>query len=139
MNLRLPATIAALALITSACATTSATTTTVEGTPVLQPAPAPPFSPAGKWSLGLVAQGQAMEVVMELSKLPDGTWTGTLSSAAFPPIPISKATLTDKKMMMTFPVPTGDSGAMTLTFNGDLVEGEWSMPGDGSKVSGKKM
>ncbi len=141
MNRRLPAAIAALALISSACATTSATTTTVSGTPVLQPAPAPApaFSPAGKWSLGLVAQGQAMEVVMELSKLPDGTWTGTLSSAAFPPIPISKATLTDKKLMMTFPVPTGDSGAMTLNFNGDLVEGEWSMPGDGSKVSGKKM
>lgn len=139
MNLRLPVAIASVALLSVACKTTSSTTTTVSGTPVLQPAPAPAYDPTGKWSLGLVAQGQAMEVVMDLAKLPDGTWSGTLSSAAFPPIPISKATLNGKQMLMTFPVPTGDAGSMTLTFDGDLVEGEWGMPGDGSKVSGKKM
>lgn len=130
---------AAIALLATGCKTASSTSTVISGTPVVRPVPAPPYDPTGKWSLGLVAQGQSMEVLMELSKLPDGTWTGTLSSAAFPPIPISKATLTDKKMEMTFPVPTGDVGSMTVTFSGDLVEGEWSMPGDGSKVSGKKM
>jgi hypothetical protein len=138
MRPRLTVALLAAACLATACKTAVSTSTTISGTPVVRPVPAP-YNPAGKWSLGLVAQGQAMEVLMELSKLPDGTWTGTLSSAAFPPIPISKATLTDKLMVMTFPVPTGDMGSMTITFNGDLAEGEWSMPGDGSKVSGKKM
>jgi hypothetical protein len=138
--------IAALALLAGACKTTTATSTAITGTPRLEPvpaavaapAPAAPYNPAGKWTVGLVAQGQSMEVVLELVKLPDGTWTGTMISQAFPPIPISKATLTGKQLVATFPVPTGDMGSMTLNFDGDVAEGEWSMPGDGSKVSGKR-
>lgn len=141
--------VAGLALLAGACKTTTSTTTAITGTPRLEPvpvaaapapapAPAPAFSPAGKWTIGLVAQGQSMEVLMELVKLPDGSWAGSLSSQAFPPIPISKATLTGKQLVATFPVPTGDTGTMTLNFDGDVVEGEWSMPGDGSKVSGKR-
>lgn len=138
--------IAALALLAGACKTTTATSTAITGTPRLEPlpatvtapAPAAAYDPAGKWTVGLVAQGQSMEVVLELVKLPDGTWTGTMISQAFPPIPISKATLTGKQLVATFPVPTGDVGSMTLNFDGDTAEGEWSMPGDGSKVSGKR-
>ena len=43
-----------------------------------------------------------------------------------------------KRMVASFPVPTGDMGSMTLNFDGNIAEGEWSMPGDGSKVSGKR-
>lgn len=137
--------IAGLALLAGACKTTTATSTAISGTPRLEPlpaavapAPAVAFNPSGKWTIGLVAQGQNMEVVLELVKLADGTWTGTMISQAFPPIPISKATLTGKQLVATFPVPTGDVGSMTLNFDGDTAEGEWSMPGDGSKVSGKR-
>ena len=144
MSFRSALALASLALLATACKTTKSTSTSLSGTPVLQPVPAPvvvapaPFDPSGKWTLGLMAQGQAMEVVMELAKLPDGTWTGTMTSQAFAPIPIAKATLTGKQLIATFPVPTGDTGSMTLNFDGDIVDGEWSMPGDGSKVSGKK-
>jgi hypothetical protein len=136
--------IAALALLAGACKTTTATSTAITGTPRLEPvpaaaAPAPAaYDPSGKWTVGLVAQGQSMEFVLDLVKLPDGTWTGTMVNQAFPPIPISKATLTGKQLVATFPVPTGDMGSMTLNFDGDIVEGEWSMPGDGSKLSGKR-
>ena len=128
----------------TACKTVTTTTTTVSGTPVLRPAPAPApapaaFSPAGKWVVGLVAQGTNMEVQLELVALSDGGWTGTISSAAFPPFPITKATLTDKRMVATFAIPTGDMATMTLDFDGgDLVSGEWSMAGDGSKLAGKR-
>ncbi len=138
MTCRFTATLTCLALLATACRSASTTSTVVTGTPVLQIVPAP-YSPAGKWSLGLVAQGQSLEVVMELATLPDGSWSGTLSSAAFPPIQSTTATLNGKQLLLSFPVPTGDTGSMTLTFDGDLVEGEWSMPGDGSKVSGTKM
>ena len=144
MSFRSALALASLALLATACKTTMSTSTSLSGTPVLQPVPAPvvvapaPFDPSGKWTLGLTAQGQSMEVVMELAKLPDGTWTGTMTSQVFPPIPLAKVTLTGKQLIATFAVPTGDTGSMTLNFDGDIVEGEWSMPGDGSKVSGKK-
>lgn len=141
------AVLAGLALFASACKTTTATSTSISGTPRLEPAPAaaapapapaPAWSPAGTWVVGLVAQGQSMEVTLELVKLTDGTWTGTIGTAQFGTIPLSKVTIDGKKMTATFPVPTGDMGSMTLNFDGDVAEGEWSMPGDGSKVSGKR-
>ena len=139
-----------MAVALTACKTVSTTTTTVSGTPVLRPAPAPAapasapasaaaFSPAGKWVVGLVAQGTNMEVQLELVPLADGGWTGTITSTAFPPFPITKATLTGKRMVATFAIPTGDMATMTLEFDGgDLVEGEWTMAGDGSKLTGKR-
>jgi len=147
MQLRL-VTLAGLALVATACKSTTTTSTVVTGTPVVQPAPAAPapaaaapaaeVNPAGKWLLGLVAQGQSMEVTLDLVKLPDGTWSGSIGTAAFGTIGLSKATLAGKVLTATFPVPTGDMGTMVLTINGNMMEGEWSMPGDGSKVSGKK-
>ncbi len=131
---------AAVVLLGAACTTTSSTTTSVSGTPVMTQLPVPvppPLDPSGKWTIALVAQGQSMEVVMELAKVGDG-YGGTLSSEAFPPIGITKGTLTGKQLVLVFPVPTGDTGTMTVTIEGDVMTGEWSMPGDGSKVSGKR-
>jgi hypothetical protein len=146
--MRIAAALAGLALVTSACKTTTATTTTVSGSPRLEPAPAAvaapapapaAYSPAGRWRVGIIAQGQSMEVTLELVKLADGTWTGSIGTEQFGTIPLSKVDITDKKMVASFPVPTGDVGSMTLNFDGDNAEGEWSMPRDGSKVAGKRI
>ncbi len=147
--MRISAAIAGLALLAGACKTVSTTSTQVTGSPRLEPAPAAaapaaaapapaPYSPAGKWTVGIVAQGQSMEVTVELVKLADGTWAGSIGTAQFGTIPMSKVEVTGKKMVASFPVPTGDMGTMTLNFDGNTAEGEWSMPGDGSKVSGKR-
>ncbi len=146
--MRIAAAVAALALVTSACKTTTSTSTQISGSPRLEPvpaavaapapAPAPAYSPAGRWRVGIIAQGQSMEVTLELVKLADGTWTGSIGTEQFGTIPLSKVEITDKKMLASFPVPTGDMGSMTLVFDGDNAEGEWSMPGDGSKVAGKR-
>ncbi|MBX7117891.1 MAG: hypothetical protein K1X31_02710 [Gemmatimonadaceae bacterium] len=146
--MRLRTAAVALALVAGACKTTSSTSTQITGTPRLEPAPAAAApapapapaatSPAGKWTVGLTAQGQMMEVTLELVKLGDGTWAGSIGTSQFGTIPLSKVTVEGTKMTATFPVPTGDMGSMTLTFTGDNAEGEWSMPGDGSKVSGKR-
>jgi hypothetical protein len=97
-----------------------------------------PYDPAGKWSLGLNALGQQLEVALDLYKLSDGKWAGTVSSALFPPFPISEATLTGKRMVISFVAPTGDPAKITLDFDGDAAQGEWSMAGDGSKVAGRR-
>ncbi len=145
MNVRSLALLGALGLV-SACKTTTATSTTITGTPVVTQVPAPAAAPApsgeidptGKWTLALSAQGQSFEVILQLVKLPDGGYGGTMSSDVFPTIPISKASLAGKRLSMTFPVPTGGDGSMYLDIDGAVAEGEWAMQGDGSRVSGKK-
>lgn len=96
------------------------------------------IDPAGKWSLGLNAMGQQLEVALDLYRLSDGKWAGTVSSAMFPPFPISEATLTGKRMVISFVAPTGDPAKITLDFDGDAAQGEWTMAGDGSKVVGRR-
>jgi hypothetical protein len=148
MTARPAALLAALVLV-GACRTTTTTTTTVSGTPVVTPVPAPApaeaapapagaVDPVGRWTLALSAQGQSFEVVLELVKLPAGGYGGSLSSDAFPTIPISKGILEGKRLTLTFPVPTGGDGSMFLDIDGDVAAGEWAMQGDGSKVSGKR-
>ena len=140
-----------IALLLTACQTSRSTSTTITGTPELRPAPASGVTipaatsaapaavqPAGKWLITLSAQGSPMDVQVELVRLEDGSWTGTVTSAAFPPFPVSKAVLTGNKMVATLAIPTGDTATMTLEFDGDTVTGEWAMPGDGSRLSGKR-
>ncbi|MFM8302409.1 MAG: hypothetical protein ACKN99_07705, partial [Gemmatimonadota bacterium] len=68
--------------------------------PATAPAPAASAAvdPAGKWSLGLNAMGQQLEVSLDLYKLSDGKWAGTVSGQLFPPFPIGEAVLTGKRM-----------------------------------------
>lgn len=148
----------ALTILAGACTSATTTTTTVTGTPVRVSAPtaitgaatpapaAAPAAPAaaaadpvGRWTVSLSVQGQTMDMVMELAKLPDGNFGGLITSAAFPPVPVSKAILTGKKLAITIAVPTGEEGKIDVEINGDELSGEWSMPGDGSKVSGRRV
>lgn len=145
-----PLSIAPLALLALAACQSAGTMPSPAAAPapvaapaaVAAPAPAPAasaaYDPAGKWSLGLNAMGQQLEVALDLYRLSDGKWAGTVSSAMFPPFPISEATLTGKRMVISFVAPTGDPAKITLDFDGDAAQGEWTMAGDGSKVVGRR-
>jgi hypothetical protein len=37
------------------------------------------------------------------------------------------------------PAPTGDTATFDLLIDGDVISGDWSMPGMGSKVSGRRI
>lgn len=90
MRLRTLATLATLSLAATACS--SATS----GAPAPTPAPAvmaPAVNPVGRWSVALTAQGQAFDMTLELRALTGAEYGGTLTSQAFPPIPLTKATL----------------------------------------------
>jgi hypothetical protein len=138
---------AVLATLSFAAACRSAAPTTMETVPTpanvqpaaaAAPAPSGAVDPTGSWTLSLVAQGQSIEVKLEIVKTPDGGFGGTMSSDVFPTIPITKASLAGKRLSMSFPVPSGDQGTMYLDIDGKNAEGEWAMPGLGSRVSGTK-
>ncbi len=125
------------ALLAAGC---SKAAQTVE--PMAAPAPAPAavaVDPAGRWSVALVAQGQQFDFVMELNRTGEGTYAGTVTSQAFPPMAISRATLTGNRLRFSVVAPTGDDASFDLVFEKDAFTGDWAMPGDGSKVSGRRI
>jgi hypothetical protein len=96
-------------------------------------------NPVGRWSVSLVAQGQMFDFVMDLAAAGNGTYTGTVTSQAFPTMPVSGATLTGNRLQFTVVAPTGDNATFDLVIEGDNLSGDWAMPGDGSKVSGRRI
>ena len=126
-----PSVLLLIALSASACTTKQTTSTSVCGTP---------FDPARRWSVALVAQGQPLDLTLTLVKGEgDGNYIGTITSDVLPPMPISSAKLTGKTMVLTVGTPDGDRATMNLAFDGDLLSGDWSMTGDGGKLSGKRL
>lgn len=111
-------------------------------TPAPTPAPAPAAAtvdPTGKWSVALTAQGQAFDFVMELRRIGGAEFGGVVTSQAFPPMNVNKATLSGNMMKLTVTAPTGDEATFNIVFEGNVLTGDWSMPGDGSRISGRRM
>jgi hypothetical protein len=136
MRTRSLALAAVVLVVASACSKSSGGGATVAAAPAPAVAVA---QPAGKWSVALIAQGQALEFVMDLRHAGGDQYTGTVSSQMFPPMGINKATLAGNRMKVFVTAPTGDEASFDLVFSGDTFTGDWAMPGDGSRVSGKRI
>jgi hypothetical protein len=136
MRIRSVALAAAVLLVASACSKSTGGGSTVAAAPAPAVAAA---QPAGKWSVALIAQGQALEFVMDLRHGGGEQYTGTVSSQMFPPMSINRATLAGNRMKVFVTAPTGDEASFDIVFSGDTFTGDWAMPGDGSRVSGKRI
>lgn len=136
MRLRPFVAVFGLALVAAACSSPSAA-----GGAGAAPAAvaAPAVNPVGRWAVALSAQGQALEVTLELRHIGGAEYGGGITSQMFPPIAVSKATLTGNVLRMTFVAPTGDEATMNATIEGDTFTGDWAMPGDGSRISGRRI
>ncbi len=140
--------LAAVLTLASACKSVTPVSSAPAPAPVPAPAPAPAavaapaaatVDPTGKWSVALTAQGQAFDFVMELRRISGAEFGGVVTSQAFPPMNVNKATLSGNTMKLTVTAPTGDEATFNLVFEGNTLTGDWSMPGDGSRVSGRRM
>jgi len=145
MRTRSALALAALLVLSTACKSGTAGTAPAPApapAPMAAPAPTPAavvVDPAGKWSVALNAQGQSFDFVMELRLIGGAEFGGIVTSQAFPPMNVNKATLTGNTMKLTLTAPTGDEATFNLVFDGNTLSGDWSMPGDGSRVSGRRM
>jgi hypothetical protein len=143
MRLRTIGALAGVLVLSTACAKASTMPASGSAPAPAAAMPAPPapalVNPVGRWTVALTAQGQAFDMVMELRAVEGNEFTGAIMSQAFGQIPISKATRTGNSMVIKIAVPTGDEGTINITFEGDTFSGDWSMPGDGSRVSGRRI
>lgn len=124
----------ALLLLGSACSSSS---TSAGAAPAAVAAPA--VNPTGRWNVALTAQGQPFDFVMELRQVDGNQYGGVVTSQMFPPMNINRATLNGNQMRINVTAPTGDEATFTITFEGDAFTGDWSMPGDGSRVTGRRI
>ena len=138
----------ALALVGTVALVTGCSSATPSTTPApaaaqpaaAQPAPAPAaVNPVGRWTVALSAQGQAFDFVMDLRHVSGDDYAGVINSQAFPPMPINSAKRSGNAMIIKITAPTGDEATINVVFEGDVFSGEWSMPGDGSRVSGRRI
>ena len=132
--------LAGVLALTAACAKAPAAPTPAPAPAAVQPAPAPAaVNPVGRWTVALTAQGQAFDFVMDLRHVSGDDYTGQITSQAFPPMPINSAKRSANSMVIKITAPTGDEATISIVFEGDTFAGEWSMPGDGSRVSGRRV
>lgn len=96
------------------------------------------FTPVGSYSLDVAVGGQAMSMTFVAAKKEDGTIGGVFKHAEMGEFPTTSFKVEGRKLTMEIVTPGGPA-TVTLTVNKEnVVEGEWSMQGDGSKISGKK-
>jgi hypothetical protein len=143
MRTRSMTALAAILVLSTACASAPAVAPSAPApAPMAAPAPAPAavatIDPSGKWAVALTAQGQAFDFEMELRRISGAEFGGVVTSQAFPPMNVNKATLTGNTMKLTVTAPTGDEATFNIVFEGDVLTGDWSMPGDGSRISGRR-
>ena len=142
MRTRSAMALAALLVSTAACKSvttgSAGSAPAAMATPAPAPAPVAAIDPSGKWSVALTAQGQAFDFEMELRRISGAEFGGVVTSQAFPPMNINKATLTGNTMKLSLTAPTGDEATFNIVFEGDVMTGDWSMPGDGSRISGRR-
>jgi hypothetical protein len=94
--------------------------------------------PVGTYVIYLTAQGNAMTLIHKIEKKADGTFGGSVTGEGIPALPINSVKVTGKTMRVSVTAPDGTEAIMTMVLDGDQVTGEWSMNGDGSKLTGKK-
>jgi hypothetical protein len=102
------------------------------------PAPAPAANPVGRWALSLEAQGQMIELVMDIQKVGEG-YTGSASSNMFPTMALSRVVLTGNRLVVDAPTPMGTVATFDLLIEGDNLSGEWATSGMGSRVTGRRL
>ncbi|MHB1312345.1 MAG: hypothetical protein ACYC3L_10030 [Gemmatimonadaceae bacterium] len=104
------------------------------------PKPAEPaVDPVGKYTVSAVVQGQAADFDMTVEKKEDGSFTGSLANPNFGTSVISSLKVEGRKLTLVLATPQGVEAVMELTLAADnSIDGNWSMQGDGGKVTGKK-
>ncbi len=98
------------------------------------------MNPAGRYALQITAQGNAMTIEAAVEKNQDGTFGGSVTGDAFPPLTIKSVAVAGRNVKIVIIAPDGGDAIVDIAVdeNND-VSGQWSMTGDGSKVTGKKI
>ena len=94
--------------------------------------------PVGTYVTNLTVQGNPLSTTTKIEKKADGTYAGTVTSDAFPPLPVNSVKVEGNKIRVSISTPDGSEAVITMILEGNDFTGDWSMGGDGSRITGKK-
>jgi hypothetical protein len=101
-------------------------------------APDTTFKPEGSYTIDVAVGGQVMVMIFVVEKKADGSYGGLFKHAEMGEFAATSFKVEGRTMSMGIMTP-GGAATVTLTVTKEnVVEGEWSMQGDGSKILGKK-
>ncbi len=96
------------------------------------------FKPDGSYTIDVAVGGQALTMTFVVEKKTDGSFAGVFKHAEMGEFATTSFKVEGRKMSMGIVTPGGPA-TVTLTVNKEnVVDGEWAMEGDGSRISGKK-
>ena len=108
--------------------------------PIAAPAPrGRNVDPVGMYDVNLTAMGNEMVLNARIEKKADGTYGGQVTGEGIPTLPVKSVTVTGNMVRMVVMAPDGGDAIISMTIDSDNnISGDWSMAGDGSKLTGKR-
>jgi hypothetical protein len=96
------------------------------------------IDPVGTYQVNLTAQGSPMMLTAKIDKRREG-WGGQVTGDGVPLLPVKSVTVRGNTMRIVVTAPDGTDAIINIILTGTDITGDWSMAGDGSKVTGKKL
>jgi hypothetical protein len=96
------------------------------------------IDPVGTYQVNLTAQGSPMTLTAKIDKRREG-WGGQVTGEGVPLLPVKSVTVKGNTMKVVVTAPDGTDAIINIILTGTDISGDWSMTGDGSKISGKKL
>lgn len=96
------------------------------------------FKPEGRYDLNVAVEGQPMVMSFVVEKKADGTFVGVFRHSEMGEFGSTSFKVEGRKLTVGIETPGGPAMVVMTVQSDNAVEGEWSMAGDGSKISGKK-
>ena len=122
----------------SAPSPTPATTATVIAEANAARPNARDIDPVGTYQVNLTAQGSPMTLTAKIDKRSNG-WGGQVTGEGVPLLPVKSVTVKGNTMKVVVTAPDGTDAIINIILTGSDISGDWSMTGDGSKITGKKL
>lgn len=98
--------------------------------------PAPAVDPAGVYDFVAVVQGQEVRGTINVVAR-EGGYSGVITSSALPDMPITSVAVSGSRITLSAGTQNGDV-TIEFTMAGEEFTGNWSMPGDGGPVTGRR-
>ncbi len=95
--------------------------------------------PVGRYELQATMRNAPASLVARIERLEDGSLGGELSGTSINTVRIVDVRVADSTVRFSVFATETVKADFRMVLSGDRVTGEWSMPGDGSPVTGRRV
>ena len=105
----------------------------------VEAARAPDVDPVGRYELQATMRNAPASLVARIERLEDGSLGGELAGNSINAVHIVDVRVADSTVRFSVFATETVKADFRMVLSGDRVTGEWSMPGDGSPITGRRV